>query len=131
MAEELRVLMIEDSDADAELVQHELRRGFAPLHCERVGTSAELKAALDRGVWDLLLCDHGLPGFNAPEALKIVKDMDPDLPVIVLSGTIRDEAAMTSLKGSINDYIAKSNFAGLVARVQQQVCAAGERRTTK
>ena len=124
-------MFIEDSQADAELAVRELRRGFEPLAWERVETNAQLRAALETAGWDVVLCDNRLPGFSGPEALKIVKACDPELPVILLSGTIGEEAAVEALKGGVDDYILKDNLARLLPAVERQLREAAERRTKK
>src|SRR5207302_9429870 len=90
MATPLRVLMLEDRPADAELLLSELRRaGFAPLW-ERVATEVDYRAHLHAGL-DVILADYALPQFDAVRALQIMKERGLDLPFIVVSGTISDE----------------------------------------
>ncbi|HLW94303.1 MAG TPA: response regulator [Solirubrobacteraceae bacterium] len=111
MTRTLDLLLIEDSEADAELVLHELRRsGFAtsPL---RVDNEAALRDALTTRDWQLVLCDHGLPGFNSREALRIVQERAPDVPFVILSGTIGEEATVEALKSGVRDVVVKGNLA--------------------
>ena len=77
MAEPLRLLMVEDSEDDAELMLRELRRaGYEPSH-RRVQTAAALKEALAGGPWDLVISDYVLPHFSAPDALAVVPEFNP------------------------------------------------------
>ena len=88
MGQPLRVLIIEDSEEDAQLVLRELRRGGYEVEFERVETSASLQSALTQRAWDLILSDYTLPKFGAPQALETLKASDLDIPFIIISGTI-------------------------------------------
>jgi hypothetical protein len=116
MVTALRVLFVEDSAADAELASIELRRSGYDVSSERVADAEALAGALDAG-WDLVLCDHGLPGFSSSEALARIRESDAEVPVIILSGTIGEEAAIEALKGGAMDVVLKTNLGrlGLIA----------------
>ena len=87
----LRVLLIEDSDPDAQLLVDALERGgFEPSY-ERVDTEEAMQTALDKRRWDVILADHSMPKFSAPEALELVKQKGFDLPFIVVSGRTDEE----------------------------------------
>jgi PAS domain S-box-containing protein len=107
----LQLLLIEDSAADAELVLHELRRSGFAASPTRVDNEAALRDALATGSLQLVLCDHGLPGFNSTEALRIVREHRPDVPFVILSGTIGEEAAVEALKSGVQDVVVKGNLA--------------------
>src|SRR5215471_1955993 len=94
----LRILIIEDSDDDAQLVLREIRRLGYEVEHERVETPEDLRTALAAGAWELVLCDYSLPHMNAPQALGIVKSAGLDLPFIIVSGTIGEESAVSALK---------------------------------
>ena len=84
----LRVLAVEDSDDDVELIRNELAEGgFAVVH-ERVETAESLKAALEQESWDVVICDHNLPALNSISAMKIVREMAENVPFIIVSGLI-------------------------------------------
>ena len=88
----LSVLLVEDSAADAELLLRELRRaGYEPTS-DRVESAATLRAALERTPWDLVISDHGLPAFSAPEALALVQETGVDVPLRRPRGRVRGEA---------------------------------------
>src|SRR6266480_1547214 len=90
----LRVLFVEDSAADAELMVRALRTGgFDPVS-ERVETAPELLAALERGPWDVVLSDYYLPSLEAPAALALVRDRLPDTPFLVVSGSVIEDAVV-------------------------------------
>ena len=112
MATPLRVLMLEDQPADAELLLSELRRaGFAPVW-ERVETEMDYRAHLHAGL-DVILADYVLPQFDAVQALQIMKERGLDLPFIVVSGTISDETAVECMKQGAADYLLNDRLARL------------------
>src|SRR5579871_15446 len=127
MARPLRVLIIEDNERDAALLLRELRRGgYEPIH-ERVQTPEALHAAIDRGPWDLAVSDFSMPRFNALDALAIVGGRKIDLPVIIVSGTIGEEAAVSALKAGARDFIVKGAPARLLPAVERELREAAAR----
>jgi len=100
MGTPLRVLIVEDSEDDAILVLRELRRGGYEPTFERVDTPQAMNAALDQQAWDIVLCDYAMPRFSMPAALAMVKEKGLDLPFIIVSGAIGEEAAVAAKKGS-------------------------------
>src|SRR5215212_1393015 len=94
----LKVLIVEDSENDAALLEIELERaGYAPI-CERVQTGEELSSALERQSWDLMIADYVMPQFNGLAALAIVKRKGVDIPFIIVSGHITDATAVAAMK---------------------------------
>jgi PAS domain S-box-containing protein len=112
-------LIVEDSVYDAELVAHELRQNGYELDVERVDSAKTLDDALERATWDLILCDYNLPGFGALHALQIVHQRAIDTPLIVLSGSIGEEAAVDALKAGALDCVLKSNLPRLIPVVDR------------
>src|SRR6266404_2680796 len=110
MSPPLRVLLIEDSEDDAALLLLELRRGGYDTTHERVDTPAALSAALDTQKWDLVISDHSMPYFSGGEALQLLRQKDPEVPFVFVSGTMGEEAAVAALKNGAQDYLMKSNF---------------------
>ena len=97
MVRPVNVLMVEDNEDDARLLQLELsREGFLP-DVTRVDTSHDLRAALAEGRYDVVISDHNMPGFSGDEALAMVKRFNPDIPFIVVSGTRGEEHAVEAL----------------------------------
>jgi diguanylate cyclase (GGDEF)-like protein len=131
MAIPLRLLIIEDSDADAELVIHELTRGGYSVTAERVHTSDDLKAALDRDKWDLAIADFTMPQFSGTAAMTQVRDIDPEMPFIFVSGTIGEDLAVTAMKTGAHDYIMKGNLKRLVPAVARELREAANRQSRK
>src|SRR3989304_4688337 len=107
----LRVLIVEDSADDAELVLRQLRRaGYDPV-CERVQTAEAMKVALAREPWDLVVSDYSMPQFDAPTALQLLNQSGRDVPFIVVSGSIGEDIAVAMMKSGAHDYILKQNLA--------------------
>jgi signal transduction histidine kinase len=118
MAERLNVLIVEDSDDDRDLILRELgRAGLEPIW-KQVETPAALREALAQS-WDVVLCDYHLPGFGGLEALAIVRAHDVDLPLIIVSGTLGEEAAVEAMKAGANDFFSKNRLARLGAAVER------------
>ncbi|WP_290583777.1 EAL domain-containing protein [Ketobacter sp.] len=117
----LKVLIVDDSEDDALLLVRELRKGGLRCEFERVESAVGLKSSLNRQLWDLVVTDHNMPAFGSSEALKITKAMQPETPVIVVSGAISDDVAVDSMKSGAQDYIMKDNLARLVPVVEREL----------
>ncbi|HYL70311.1 MAG TPA: EAL domain-containing protein [Candidatus Dormibacteraeota bacterium] len=130
-AQALRVLLIEDSAADAELTEWRLREAGFELRARRVVSEDELQAALAAHSPELILSDFSLPGFDGMAALAIARRAAPDVPFIFLSGTIGEERAIEALKCGATDYVLKSNLARLVPAVQRALQEAALRRSSQ
>lgn len=128
MADILRVLIVEDSEADTQVLLRELQRGGYGVEHERVETRSSMQATLLEGEWDLILCDYSLPRFSAKDALKTLQESELDLPFIVISGTIGEESAVETLKAGAHDFIVKGNFARLIPAIQRELKDAETRR---
>src|ERR1051325_11575614 len=90
----LRVLIVDDSEPDKLLLLRALQRGGFETFHERVATPGEMQTALQKKQWDLILADHAMPGFSAPEALAMVKRAGLDIPFIIVSGHIEEDMAV-------------------------------------
>jgi two-component system cell cycle sensor histidine kinase/response regulator CckA len=117
----LNVLVAEDSEHDAELLIWQLRRsGYEPMW-ERVYDSDTMRAALARGPWDLMISDSSMPGFSAPAALAILRDGGFDIPFIIVSGTIGEEAAVAAMRAGASDFLLKDKLARLAPVVDREL----------
>lgn len=121
MRKPLRVLIVEDSRDDADLLVRELRHGGYELDYERVETPQAMREALDAKLWDIVFSDYSMPQFSGPEALKLLRNKGIDTPFVIVSGTIGEEAAVTLTKAGVNDYLLKDNLARLASVVEREM----------
>ncbi len=123
----LRVILVEDNDDDATLLVRELKRSF-DLEYEHVTTRTALQAALQRETWDIVISDWALPTFNGLEAFQIVREIDRELPFIIVSGTISEENAVEALRAGVQDFVIKGRFARLAPAIVRELREAETRR---
>lgn len=116
---ELRVLILEDVPSDAELMQHALRRAGIAFVAQRVDTREAFVQALEAFRPDIVLADYRLPAFDGGEALQIVRSAHPEVPLVIVTGALGDEAAIELLKGGARDYVLKDNLARLSPVIQR------------
>lgn len=124
----LRVLIVEDVDDDALLLVRHLRKGGFKPDFLRVDTPDGLRNALLDNQWDLVLSDFNMPSFDGFNALKIVSELRTDLPFIIVSGVIGEEAAVNVMKAGANDYVMKRNLPLLPTAVERSLREAEEGR---
>ena len=124
----LHLLLVEDDENDALLVVRELNRGGYETTYQRVWDAASMRAALEREPWDLVLSDHSMPQFSGRAALEILRQHDPDVPFIFVSGTIGEDAAVESMRMGAQDYLSKTNLRRLVPAIQRELREAAGRR---
>ena len=127
----LRVLLVEDAELDAQLVLRELGRGDYDVTHLRVDTLAALRDALREHAWDLVVTDFSLPGFSAMEVLKNLGAGGLDLPCIVISGSIEEEAAVDAMKLGAGDFVGKQRMARLLPAVSRELREAADRRARR
>lgn len=124
----LRVLIVEDSENDAQLVLNELKRsGFDP-RSKRVETAEALQKALAEKTWDVVISDYSLPMFTGMAALHLIRNGGSDLPVIMVSGAIGEALAVDAMRAGANDYVMKDNLVRLGPAVQRELRGADSRR---
>jgi two-component system sensor histidine kinase UhpB len=128
MSVPLRVLIVEDSEDDALLLERELRRGGYEPVSQRVQTAEAMSAELKRQEWDIVISDYIMPKFNGLDAFKLLKDAGLDLPFIIISGKIGEETAVEAMKAGVHDYIMKDKLARLIPAVQRELKEAAVRR---
>jgi len=124
----LHLLVVEDSEDDAELILREVRRGGYAVEFERVETKSDMQQALGRGSWDIILSDYSMPQFSAMAALSALKESGLDIPFLVISGTIGEETAVTALKSGAHDFLLKGKLARLVPAIERELSDAESRR---
>ena len=128
MPEPLRILMIEDSEADASLIDRELRRHGRDVKTALVSEAAGLEARLSESSWDIVLSDYSLPGFSATTAFDLVRQYQPLTPFVVVTGTLGEERAVEIMRRGITDYVAKDRLSRLWRVVERAVREARERK---
>jgi protein-histidine pros-kinase len=127
----LKVLLVEDMPSDAELIERQLRKAGLQFGSMRVQTRDALVAALAEFEPDIMLCDNGLPGFNAAAAIQVAGSAHPDLPIVIVTGTLEDEAAVQLVKAGAVDYVRKDRLARLPIAVTLALKDARQRRMEK
>lgn len=115
----LTILLLEDTDTDAELVERALRRGGLDFRLRRVDSESAFRSEL--GGWrpEVILADYRLPGFSGLDALRIAREHDREVPFLIVSGTLGDEKAVEVLKLGATDYILKDRLSRLVPAIER------------
>jgi signal transduction histidine kinase len=117
----LRVLIVEDSTDDADLLLRALRRGgFDPQH-RRVDSAAGVNQAMDEQAWDIVIADYVMPRFSGLAALELMKERGLDLPVIIMSGKVSEEVVVSAMKAGAHDCILKDNLVRLVPAIEREL----------
>jgi two-component system sensor histidine kinase UhpB len=125
---ELRVLLVEDSEQDALLLQLQLSQGSWRVDYKRVYSERSMRQALQENDWDLVISDYVLPGFSGLKALAMLKQQGKDIPFIIVSGMIGEETAVAAMKAGAHDYLMKDNLARLVPAIERELREAESRR---
>jgi signal transduction histidine kinase len=126
-AQPLRLLLVEDSADDAQLVTLELRRGgYAPAF-DRVQTQAAFEAALVNKEWDVIISDHNIPGYGGLIALADLRKTGKDIPFILVTGTIGEAGAVAAMKAGAQDYVLKGDLSRLPGAVDRELREAAVR----
>lgn len=126
----LRLLIVEDSEYDAELLLHAVRGGGYEVAYQVVDTALATRAALERQDWDVITSDHAMPSFSASAALELAKQLRPESPFIIVSGEMDLDLAVSLMKAGAEDYVRKGELARLVPvieRALREVTARRER----
>ena len=121
MSRVLRVLLVDDSEDDAALVVRELRKGAYALKWERVEDAPSMRAALAREEWDLVISDWFMPAFSALGALAVVHEHHDDVPLVIVSGTVGEEAVVAALHAGARDFVAKDKLARLLPAIEREL----------
>jgi two-component system, cell cycle sensor histidine kinase and response regulator CckA len=118
MGNRLRVLLVEDSETDAELVDLALRRSGYDVSRQRVQTQQAMQEALEQP-WDVVLSDYSMPGFDGLSALRTLQAAQVAVPFIIVSGTIGEETAVAALHGGADDFLLKDKLARLGPAIER------------
>lgn len=117
----LRALVVEDSEDDAVLIVRLLKKQWPDAVCRRVETWQECQECLCSGQWDVVISDFNVQAFNGLEVLREVRRQRQDLPFILVSGTIGEEAAVEVMKAGAHDYIMKDRMNRLVPAIEREM----------
>lgn len=123
MKDFIRLLLIEDDEQDAELIRMALEEGEFELSWSRVESEAELRSALAKSTWDLIISDFAMPGFDGLNAFRIVQELRLDIPFIYVSGALGEERAVAAMRAGARDYILKGNLSRLAVAVRRELSA--------
>ncbi len=115
----IRILHLEDSPRDAELIQAKLEAGGLVCDIVRVDSKEQFEAALAGDSFDLVLCDHNLNGYDGFSAMKLIRRKHPETPVMLISGTLGEEEAVKCLQHGATDYLLKQRLDRLPSAVQR------------
>ena len=124
----LRLLLVEDSVADAILIEREIRRGGFDVTVTRVQNATEMGSELSDNVFDLLISDHSLPGSGSEETLAVFCESGIDIPFLLVSGAIGDADAVAAMRAGASDYLLKDQLARLVPVIERELKRASQRR---
>ncbi|MEO8158577.1 MAG: GAF domain-containing protein [Betaproteobacteria bacterium] len=121
MDHSIRILLVEDSEADAELEYRALRRAGVAFEAQRVQTEADFVAQLAQPSFDVIVSDYSLPGFGGLDALEIARQRVPDIPFVFVSGALGEDKAVEFLKGGAIDYVLKTNLSRLASALTRAI----------
>jgi signal transduction histidine kinase len=116
----LRVLIVEDSEADCALLVRVLENGGYDVAHRRVQTLETTRAALGEETWDVIVSDYSMPQFGAMGALAALKESKLDIPFIVVSGTVGEETAVQALKEGAHDFMLKDRLTRLLPAIERE-----------
>jgi len=131
MGKPLRILIVEDSEDDAELMIRALLKGGCDAEVAIVDTADEMNRYLAEQECDAIISDYVVPNFGALAALALMKESGLDIPFIVVSGTIGEETAVEAMKAGAHDYLMKNNLKRLVPAIEREMREAESRRNRR
>ncbi len=123
----LRILIVEDSELDAELIARELRRGGLDFESRRVQTRGDCERQIAEFQPEIILSDYKMPSFDGAQVLELAKVHCPDVPMIVISGAVGEETAVELLKNGVTDFVLKDRLGRLVPAVERALREVSQR----
>lgn len=121
MKKSIRLLIIEDSEDDAELLVRKVTKSGYKIKYTRVESEKEMKSALQQEAWDLIISDYSLPNFTGLSAINLINQLKIDIPFIIVSGAIGEDIAVEAMKAGAHDYIMKDNLARLSPAIEREL----------
>jgi two-component system, cell cycle sensor histidine kinase and response regulator CckA len=131
MSRPLTLLQVEDSESDAQLIVRLLKNAGYDVHSERVETAPQMRSALEKSTWDVIIADYHLPHFDAPSALAVLQGTGLDIPFLVVSGAVGEDRAVAIMIAGAHDFLSKSSLLRLVPAVEREIQEASVRRERK
>jgi len=126
----LKILVLEDSPADFLLLRRHLERNGVEAHCRCVATTAELGHTFTEN-WDLALSDFSMPGMDFVATLHTLRARWPEIPVILVSGSVGEERAVDLLRQGVTDFVLKDHLSRLVPAIRRAIDEAAERQARR
>ncbi|HEV8201178.1 MAG TPA: response regulator, partial [Candidatus Polarisedimenticolia bacterium] len=127
-ARRIRILHLEDDPADRELTLLALAEGGLDADIRPASDGVEFEAALHDGEYDLVLSDYSVPGLDGVGALALTRERFPDVPFVLISGTLDEDSLIRLVRGGVTDYVVKHRLARVVPAVHRALLEATERR---
>src|SRR5258708_40318855 len=121
MDNELKLLLLEDNPADAELIQKLLQRSGMKFSAEVASDESEFLQAIGHNQFDAVLADNALPQYSSMEALKLIRKKSPGVAFILVTGTVSEEFAVNIIQQGADDYILKTNLTRLSSAINKAV----------
>lgn len=118
--QELRVLIVEDSEDDCLMLLDTLEQSRFSIRWTRVESEPQLRDALTQD-WHVVFSDYSMPNFSGTKALKIIRENDPDVPFIFVSGTIGEETAVEAMRSGAQDYVMKGQLTRVLPTVEREL----------
>lgn len=128
MDKQLKILLLEDNIADAELLMRVLGKADLEHELHLVESREHFMAELSDFNPDVILSDHSLPGFNSMDALRLSREYKPDIPFILVTGSVSEQFAVDCMKAGVDDYILKSSLIRLPSSIKNIFSTATARR---
>jgi putative two-component system response regulator len=125
------ILIVEDFESDTGLILRQFQQAHYAVSYERVEIADQMRSALERQPWDLIVADYSLPQFDAPSALAVLQKSGLDIPFIVVSGTIGEEMAIALMKAGAHDCIMKHHLPRLVPAMERELSEVQTRRAKR
>ncbi len=127
----LKLLLVEDVDDDAELLLRHLRQAGYELEFDRAQTAEQMRIKIEAKNWDVIVSDYSLPSFSGLEAFRILQESGKDIPFIVISGTIGEDTAVQAMKAGVSDYLMKDNLSRLAPAIERELIDAQNRQARR
>lgn len=127
----LKVLVVEDSKDDAELLLHALRQAGYEPSAAQVQSAQGMRSQLGKRTWDLVISDYVVPGFGGLAALRVLQESEHDIPFIIVSGKIGEDVAIEALKAGANDYLLKDRLSRIGPAIDRALKEVAQRRKRK